>query len=349
MRSRRQDDGGNILGTIWCGTLGIILIWLLVITIVFALLIWDAHNRLDDFERRLGRADKAIEENEECCTEITDTVDGFRPCLDEYCAPSNFPRLLDAVCVNGSTNLEGITDWKEGDALKFIENTPSGPKWIKNDGSPEEIIIPEDEITISNVGVVGGENQDFGPTAQSIVNPGTANSFDVKSIFGAKGVWVYNKGNQIGIQLRLTWRSQTLNVNYTDDLSPSPTSDNHVKPNHEGEDFAPERINYHEVFQGCADRTDYAIRCGCFVTSSWEFGSRDYRTTVIAETTQTGNKFIESPPNSGQFQSYPPSAFCRCEHAMIAGLVDDEGQGLGSQWAIIRFGVSALCAEGSSP
>jgi hypothetical protein len=207
------------------------------------------------------------------------------------------------------------------------------------------------DVGMANVGVAPGvENQDFGRTAQSIVNPGTGDSFDVKSIFGTKGVWVYNKGDQIGIQLRLTWRSTTLNINYTDALSPSPTSDTHVKPNHEGEDFTPERINYHEVFQACAARTDYAIRCGCFVTfSNTESGSRDYRTTVLAETTQQGNEFLESPPNSGQFPSYPPSAFCRCEHAMIAGLVDDEGQGLGDQWTIMKFRVSALCAEGSGP
>jgi len=380
MRPRRQEDGGNILGTIWCGTLGIILIWLLVITIVFALLIWDAHNRLDDFERRLGRADKAIEENEECCTEITDTVDGFRPCLDEYCAPSNFPRLLDAVickgcwnantnfpaltsgvgtngdlyhvCVNGSTNIEGITDWKVGDALKFIENTPSGPRWIKNDGSPEPIPPPPDiVVTLENVGVAPGvENQDFGATAQSIVNPGTVDSFGVKSMYGARGIWVYNDGNQIGIQLRLSWKSQSLNINYTDDQFPSQSVANHVKPNNEGEDFVPGRIQYHEVFQNCDLPTDYALRCGCFVThSNTQFGTRLYRTTVLAETTQQASEFFQLPGN-GIFAQFSPRSFCRCEHAMIAGLVDDEGKKLGSEkWTIMKFRVSALCAEGDPP
>jgi len=265
MRPRRQDDGGSLLGTIWCGTLGIILIWLLVITIVFSLLIWDAHNRLDNFERRLDRADEAIEENEECCTEITDTVDEFRPCLEGYCDPSNFPRLLDAVickgcwnannnfpslasgvgtngdlyhvCVAGVTDIEGVTDWEVGDTLKFIENTPSGPRWIKNDGSPEVIPPPPDVlITLNNLG-------DASDGEVILDDPGTDDDFSFKRIKGGLGIFTTTTAESVSVNLDLRKIPADLFVTYL--------AGNDVDAVNGDADFIPHRLHYYRVRAFC--------------------------------------------------------------------------------------------------
>lgn len=164
-----DEDSAGILGSLWCATLVILLVWLLVITIVFGLLMWDLNDRMGDLENDFSGAlddlkDK-IAENAECCENITDVVDGFRPCLDELCDSENFPRILDAVickgcwdantntpvlvssvcevgdlytvCVAGNTLLQGHNDWEVGDFIKCLEVSPGVVQWIKNDGTPE--------------------------------------------------------------------------------------------------------------------------------------------------------------------------------------------------------------------
>jgi len=302
MRLRRQDDGGNILGTIWCGTLGIILIWLLVITIVFALLIWDAHNRLDDFDRRLDRANEAIEENEQCCTNVTDAVDEFRPCIDEYCAPSNFPRLLDAVickgcwnantnvptlasgvgtngdlyyvCVNGTTNIEGITDWKVGDTLKFIENTPSGPRWIKNDGSPEAIPPPPDVLaTLNNLG-------DAFDGQVVLDDPGTDDDFSFKRIKDGLGTRITTTPESVVLSVRTRNRQSSVGVTYL--------AGNNVDAVNGDADFIPKRLHYYRVLASCGVAGSRIVSCG--TTNSFS------------------NTVAPTPPPNGQDSSRPKTS-----------------------------------------
>jgi hypothetical protein len=301
---------------------------LLVITIVFALLIWDAHNRLDDFQRRLGRADESIAETEQCCTEITGTVDEFRPCLDEYCAPSNFPRLLDAVickgcwnantnvptlssgvgtngdlyhvCVAGATNLEGITDWEEGDTLKFIENTPLGPRWIKNDGSPAE--LPDVEITMLN---------NVGDSEKVLVTPGTGDSFSFRGIKGGRGIQETADSARIFLNLVTFTRNNILAVSY-----PPGTG---VDPVNSGANWVTTRVHYYEVSSFCDNPGERIVACGgCF---------------------NVGDRGPTDPPPPNQALSRPkytvvvesqettphPVNRCRCVFAALAVTPDADG------------------------
>lgn len=209
-----EDDDAGILGSIWCGTLAIILIWLLVTTIVFGLLLWDLNNRVgklsDDIRTGFDRLEQNISDNGECCQNNSDLINSFRPCLDEYC--DNFPRLLGAVickgcwdaltntptltsgvgvngdmyyvCVAGNTNIEGITDWEEGDSLKFIVNTPTGARWIKNDGSPVAGVV----TTLS----------DAGPGA-SLITDGVGDTLAIRKLGCSSGVACVENGDEMQI------------------------------------------------------------------------------------------------------------------------------------------------------
>ncbi len=73
----------------------------------------------------------------------------FQGCWD---ADSNTPTIVSStgddgdlfvVCANGTTAIDGEDDWERGDWLVFVE---SEGVWIKNDGSPQEIVCPN--ITI---------------------------------------------------------------------------------------------------------------------------------------------------------------------------------------------------------
>lgn len=320
-RKMRRQDGGNVLGTIWCGTLGIILIWLLVITIIFSLLIWDAHNRLDDFQRRLGRSDESIKETGECCLEITGTVDEFRPCIDEYCAPSNFPRLLDAVicrgcwnantnvptltsgvgtngdlytvCVAGSSNLEGITDWEEGDTLKFIENTPFGPRWIKNDGSPTA--PPDIEITMLN---------NVGDSEKVLATPGTGSLFNFKGIKGGRGIEETADPARVILNFVSTHRTRFIQVTYVPGTG--------VDPVDTGANWVSARVHYYAVSSFCDVLSgERLVTCG----GCYHGGPRGPANSPPPGQAPSRPKFtivVESMDSVPQ-----PSDLCRCVFAVL--------------------------------
>lgn len=273
----RSNDNGGVLGAIWCGTLGIILIWFLVITIVFGLLLWDAHTQLQDIEDDLKKLKKTAEENEMCCENVTDTVAGFRPCLDEYCDPANFPRLLDAVickgcwnadtntplivsgvgtngdlyyvCVPGSTSIEGVTDWKYGDTLKFIQDTPLGPVWIKNDGSPSfeslddegpglslitgpntlRKLIQGDGLTITDVNgtgyeissglimrALGGSPPDTAKISRILEDPGTDGDFSFRGLKSGLGVNLFHNLGNVVLEVGVVFVFDTISRFYGD-------------------------------------------------------------------------------------------------------------------------------------
>ncbi len=80
----------------------------------------------------------------------------FRGCWD---ADANVPPIVSSagndgdafvVCVNGSTAIDGEDDWERGDFLIFAE---SEGVWIKNDGSPEEIVLPNITIPDNSTGL----------------------------------------------------------------------------------------------------------------------------------------------------------------------------------------------------
>ena len=249
-----------MLGAVWCGVLVLILAWILIITIVFALLLWDAHNGLHDLEDEIVNKFDAplsdIEDNKICFDNVTDSLEGFRPCIDEYCDPANFPRLLDAVvckgcwnanfnspmlssgvgtngdvyyvCTPGTTFLDGNDEWGIGDALKFIDETPTGPRWIKNDGSPSP--DPEPKPTIGGNGTTAVDlgasfevtadvsMQNIGAgSASPLANPGSDSAFDFKSYIGERGVEVTQTLDQITWKGKITLRENAVTTNFPPD------------------------------------------------------------------------------------------------------------------------------------
>ncbi len=92
-------------------------------------------------------------------------TENFRGCWD---ADVNVPAILSGtgndndlfvVCVGGGTQIDGEDDWERGDWLVFVE---SEGVWIKNDGSPQEVVCPEAD-TPCNVTVL----QTWTPTYSS--------------------------------------------------------------------------------------------------------------------------------------------------------------------------------------
>jgi len=157
-----EQDARSLLGSLWCGILGIVLIWLLVITLVYGFLLWGTHDSIRQIECDVEDLKDKVEENDACCDDINNTLNMFQVCLDGLCDPDNFPRLLGAVickgcwdaaandpplssglgtngdlyhvCTPGATEIDGNSLWDVGDTLKFIVNTPTGARWIRNGG-----------------------------------------------------------------------------------------------------------------------------------------------------------------------------------------------------------------------
>lgn len=147
----------------------VIIGWIIIGSILFFPLHNNLHNRLDVLCKRIEKFREKMTKLIQECVDLIESLFiifcGFTDCLDELCV--EFPLLLNIaqlykgkwnadtntpflssgtgdngetylVNVNGSTNLDGETDWDVGDMLIFDETTA---KWHKNDGSPKEVLI----------------------------------------------------------------------------------------------------------------------------------------------------------------------------------------------------------------
>jgi len=175
--TRRRSDATPVILLI-LGVVG----YLIIGTIILGFCFSGVWTRIHKFRRDLEETEVRLCDK---ITEVNDTLQGFVPCLEEVC--EEFGPLVEVVmiwrgCWNatinedqegnpivsgvgenaqthivcGGTNVtevDGVTDWQDGDLLIFDDNTT---RWYKNDGSPVDPNIidsgPDETIIVDPTG-----------------------------------------------------------------------------------------------------------------------------------------------------------------------------------------------------
>lgn len=151
--------------------------WLTLSTFLFWFLYANVVRRIDFVCEKIENMEEfLLELLDQLCElidQLTVKIDTYRECVEFTCenfpgfiesvmiyrgkwdADANFPTLLNGtggdgdtyiVDVAGNTTLDGNTEWQPGDIIIFDEDAGI---WCKNDGSPENIVVPP--VIVSNL------------------------------------------------------------------------------------------------------------------------------------------------------------------------------------------------------
>jgi len=153
---RKVVDQNAIFRRMTCGSLGLLLLWVFVITLVFGLIVHETRKRLNNTLKDIQATQDEFSEIQGCCAEfeaVRTDLEACTPACQQavnnsqdllfgrgcWNADTNSPTLVSGsceigdeyvTCVSGSTSLDGVQVWEFGNVLKCL-NVSGTVRWVK--------------------------------------------------------------------------------------------------------------------------------------------------------------------------------------------------------------------------
>lgn len=202
----RSGGGHAVSAAVYCGGIAVALAWLLVFTLVFALVLSGGNSDLDrtirQHDSNVDRIDAEIEEKEGNMTDVTETINEANVCLQMMCAPTVYNRIIRAyrclgcwnantnsplltpaggtqgdlyvVCVAGSTLLGNVSDWAVNNLVLWNDDES---RWVRAG-------VPRQDLADNGTHV-------------SLVTGGTGNALTTATVAGEDGFGVARIGGGV--------------------------------------------------------------------------------------------------------------------------------------------------------
>jgi len=212
-----QIQNSSQINMLWALSCTGILIWLVLITILFPLLYVNLHNQISstttNFTLDQQELDNDLNVFNATAEELQSAVSNASTCIDQLCASSVYPGLLEnvivrgcwdastntptlndsngdpgdlyVVCVAGSaTTLNNVSSWAKDDLIKRVAD------YIPNMGVDTWVTLPYEGVTVSDA---------HSGTGESLIDVGVGNPIQLVQFNATGDVTLVDQGDYVDI------------------------------------------------------------------------------------------------------------------------------------------------------